>query len=225
MAVRNGVGSIIARYVIGEKPAICYNEDSGRYRIVTYSDEVAYKTIMDESARCGLRVFRDTIDKFITDLHTHDDFTLLHSTRIFNDTEILTGERVRLSYRDSELDLLKIRPRYYICTDGPLRGEYIAINSDCLDFSYMGKDYIVESMAFLVPGDAYTIIDYKYLMLYRTEMADDISDIYKEVNAAVFKGNLTAEFGNLLTMCTDAGVSLWTLMGMIDHSMITVERR
>ena len=180
---------------------------------------------MDESARCGLRVFRDTIDKFITDLHTHDDFTLLHSTRIFNDTEILAGERVRLSYKDSELDLLKIRPGYYICTNGPLRGEYIAINSDCLDFSYKGKDYIVESMAFLVPGDAYTIIDYKYLMIYRTEIVDDISDIYNEVNAAVFKGNLTAEFGNLLTMCADAGVSLWTLMGMIDHSMITVERR
>lgn len=225
MAVSNSLGSIIAKYVIGEKPAICYSEDNGRYHVMTYSDEIVYKNIMDESARCGLQVFRDTIDKIITNLHSHDDFTLQHFTRIYNDTEILAGERVRLLFKNSELDLIKIRPRYYICTDGPLGGEYIAIKSDCLDFNYKGKNYIVQSMAFLVPGDAYTIIDYKYLKNYRSEVADDISDIYNEVNAAVFRGNLTSEFDNLLTMCAGAGVSLWTLMGMIDHSMITVKRR
>lgn len=223
MAVSNGLGSIIAKYVIGERPAICYSEDSGRYQIIIYSSEIIYKNIMDESARCGLRVFRRTIDQFIMDLYSYDDCILQYSTRIYNDTEILAGERVRLFLKDAELDLIKIRPRYYVCTQGPLRGEYIAINSDCLDFNYKGRNYVVENMAFLIPSDAYTIIDYKYLRNYRSEVADDISDIYNEVSAAVFSGNLVAEFEYLLTMCANAGVSIWTLMGVIDHLMIKIK--
>lgn len=223
MAVSNSIGSIIAKYVIGEKPAICYNAEDGRYHIITYSDEIVYNKIMDESARCGLLVFRDTIDKIITELHSYDDFMLQHSPRIYNDTGILPGERIRLFFKDTELELMKIRPRYYICIDGPLKGEFIAINSDSLDFSFNSKYYNVESMAFLVPGDAYTIIDYKYLKNYRSEVANDISDIYNEVNAAVFSGNLVDEFDNLLAMCATAGVSLWTLMGMIDHAVITMD--
>lgn len=225
MAVSNNLGSIIAKYVVGEKPTIYYNEDNGRYHIMTNADEIVYKKIMDESDRCGLHVPRDIIDKIITDLHNYEDFTLQHSTRIHNDTEILPGERVRFFFKDAELDLMKIRPRYYICLKGPLRGEYITIDSDGLDFNHNGKNYIVESMAFLIPGDAYTIIDYKYLKNYRSEVSDDISNIYNEVNAAIFSGNLIAEFDNLLTMCADAGVSIWTLMGMIDHSMITIKWR
>ena len=80
-------------------------------------------------------------------------------------------------------------------------------------------------MAFLMPCDAYTILDYKYLKNYRSEVADDISDIYKEVSEAVFSENLVAEFEHLLLMCANAGVSLWTLMGMIDHSMINIKGR
>mgnify|MGYP000020968202 FL=1 len=225
MAVSNGLGSIIAKYVVGEKPAICYSEDSGRYQIIIYSDEIIYKSIMDESTRCGLRVFRSTIDQFIMDLYGHNNCILQYSTRIYKDTEILTGERVRLFLKDAELDLIKIRPRYYICTQGPLRGEYIVIKSDSLDFSYKGRNYVVENMAFLMPCDAYTILDYKYLKNYRSEVADDISDIYKEVSEAVFCENLVAEFEHLLLMCANAGVSLWTLMGMIDHSMINIKGR
>ena len=99
------------------------------------------------------------------------------------------------------------------------------MDSDSLDFNYKGKYYIVESMAFLAPCDAYTIIDYKYLKNYRSEVADDISDLYNEVNVAVLSGTIVAEFDNLLAMCAGAGVSLWTLMGMIEHAKITIERR
>lgn len=225
MAVSNSIGSIIAKYVIGDKPAIFYCEEDRRYHIITYADEIAYKKIMDESAICGLKIFRDTIDKIIIDLHNYDDFILQHSMRIYNDTGILPGERVRLFFKDAELDLIKIRPRYYICIDGALKGEFLAMDSDSLDFNYKGKYYIVESMAFLAPCDAYTIIDYKYLKNYRSEVADDISDLYNEVNVAVLSGTIVAEFDNLLTMCAGAGVSLWTLMGMIEHAKITIERR
>ena len=77
-------------------------------------------------------------------------------------------------------------------------------------------------MAFLVPCNAFTIIDHRYLKIYRSKVTRDISDIYNEVNSAIIHSELETEFGKLLEMCSGAGISLWTLMGIIDHIMLTL---
>lgn len=225
MAVSNKSGSIIAQHVIGKNPAIIVDADGRHCRIVCYADELTYQEIMKDAAHCGIQIYRDTIDRFITSLLNPDDFTLQYASRLYSDDCILVGERIRLFYSDAELDLLKILRGYYICTRGPLEGEYIVLDTNQLDFSCRNRHYRAESMAFIVPGDVYIVIDYKYLKIYRSPVAADISNIYKEVNAAVASGTLETEFDNLLAMCADAGISIWSLMGMIDHSLIGFRKK
>lgn len=225
MAVSNKSGSIIAQYVIGKNPAISISDDGRHCRIVCYADEITYQEIMNDAAHCGIQIYRDTIDRFNTSLLNPDDFTLQYASRLYSDDCILAGERIRLFFAGSELDLLKIRHRYYICTHGPLEGEYIVMDNDHLDFSCRNCHYRAESMAFIAPGDVYTIIDYKYLKIYRSPVAADISNIYKEVNTATATGTLEAEFDNLLAICAEAGISIWSLMGMIDHSLISFQQK
>lgn len=225
MAANNKIGSIIAGHVIGKNPAISISDDGRHCSIVCYADEITYQEIMNDGAHCGIQIYRDTIDRFITALLNPDDIVLEYASRLYNDDSILAGERIRLYFSGAELDLLKIRHRYYICTQGALEGEHIVLHTDHLDFSCRGCHYRAESMAFVVPADVYTIIDYKYLKIYRSTVADDISDIYKEVNAAVSAGTLEMEFDNLLAMCAEAGISIWSLMGMTDHSLIDFQQK
>ena len=222
MAVNNEIGRIIAQYAIGNSPAIYFCEDDKRYHITTYADEIVYQKIMDESAMCGLQVYRDDIDSFIISLHHNDEFFLQNASRIYKDSEILAGERIKLFFNGAEIDLLKIRSRYYICTYGPIKGKIVTIESDYFCFDYEGVNYNTQSMAFLVPCNAFTIIDHRYLKIYRSKVTRDISDIYNEVNSAIIHSELETEFGKLLEMCSGAGISLWTLMGIIDHIMLTL---
>lgn len=217
MAVNNVVGGIMAKYVIGERLAIFFNEDCEHYSLRTYINEEVYKNIFIEVTRCGLTVHRDSIDSFICSLLNQDDMTILYANQIYHDKEILAGERIRLYSKNAEIDLLKVRPRCYICTKGLLKGEIILLKADYFDFTYEQRNFDVQSIAFLVPNSAYTILDYKYLKNYRFDVASDISELINETNLAFQNNVLDIEFHNLLKKCTDLGVSIWTLMGVIDY--------
>jgi len=217
MAVNNIVGGIMAKYIIGDRPAIFYNEDCEHYFLRTYISEEVYKKIFSEVAICGFTVHRDSIDSFICSLLNQDEMTILYANQIYNDKEILPGERIRLYSKNAEIDLLKVRPRYYICTKGFMKGEIILLKSDSLDFTHEQMTFDVQSIAFLVPGSAYTVMDYKYLKNYRSDVASDISELINETSLAFQNNVLDVEFHNLLNKCTDLGVSIWTLMGVIDY--------
>jgi hypothetical protein len=217
MAVNNIIGGIMAKYVIGERPAIFYNEDCEHYSLRTYISEEVYKNIFADVTRCGFTVHRDSIDSFICSLLNQDDMTILYANQIYNDKEILAGERIRLYSKNAEIDLLKVRPRCYICTKGFLKGEIILLKTDSLDFTHDQMDFDVQSIAFLVPGNAYAVMDYKYLKNYRSDVASDISELINETSLAFQNNVLDIEFHNLLKKCTAFGVSIWTLMGVIDY--------
>lgn len=216
MAVNNQIGSIMAKYVIGEEPAIFFDEDRRRFSLRTYIGGDVYRNIFDDAARCGSTVYRDSIDRFISALLNSEEVIIKYASRIYNDLEILAGERIRLYTTDAELDLLKIRSRCYVCTKGIFEGETITLKNDSLDFTHKNVVFDVRSVAFLVPSSTYIALDYRYLKSYRSDVVSDISDLFREVFIAFQNNQLEAEFLNLLKMCSDFGVSIWTLMGIID---------
>ncbi len=220
MAVNNTLGGIMAKYVIGARPAICFNEDKERFTLRTYVSEDVYKNIFDEAARCGYTVYRDSIDFFISKLLNQDDVALQYAKRIYRDNEILAGERLRLFSEESEIDLLKIRKQCYICTRGSLEGEIIVLDNVSLDSSHELRALNFQSIAFLMPGNAYTVMDYKYLKNYHNEVATDITGLYDKVCFAFQNNALEEEFQKLLDECGGLGVSIWTLMGLIDFLQI-----
>lgn len=223
MAVNNIIGGIMAKHVIGAKPAICFNNDSGRYDLVTYISEEVYRNIFEEADRCGFTIYRDNIDRFISNLLNQGNMAIQYASRIYKDNEILAGERIRLYSKNTELDLLKVSSRCYICINGALKGEIIFLNSDNLDITHKLMIFNVQCIAFLIPGDTFAVLDYKYLKTYRSEVVTDITELYNEVYTSFQKNALEVEFHNLLDMCSSFGISIWTLMGMIDFLQIRTQ--
>ena len=136
--------------------------------------------------------------------------------KIYQDYQVLAGERVRLLSKNGELDLLKIRPRYYICTGGDLKGQTVILKSDVFTSIEEFIRFNTLSMAFLVPNSAITVLDYTYLKIYRCAVATDISELYNEVSVSIQNDTIIEDFQKLLGLCGDFGVSLWTLKGILD---------
>ena len=216
MGVSNLTGGIIAKFVIGSNPSLSYDGNSGLYSLSVFIGETVYQNIFKDAERCGITVYRDNIDSFIRDMLQPDNLPLQYTNRIYTDDEILAGERLRLYSNEGELDLLKINPLRYICTNGVLKGQIILLNNSHFESCPELKSFDIRSLAFIMPNDAYKVIDCKYLKIYRNKVANDISNLYDDVSTALFNHSLVRDFPSLLNVCKDSGVSIWTLMGMIE---------